>query len=165
MHALLSFLAPVLYINQRLQLSLRKLVYVSISHKQFMYASAPDPTTACELGSGTETNAIIIESVVSAILCRDTKYTQYMPTQKISPNLRNGTLISLYNHIYTVHVRVFHGQQDSSHQDKPSRKYHTGYSQNGQIVFFLSFFFSFFLSSTLPQSLMMVYTRNSSILH
>ena len=40
----------------------------------------------------------------------------------------------------------FHDQQDSSHREKPSRKYLTRYSQNGQIVF-LSFFLSFFLSS------------------
>ena len=40
---------------------------------------------------------LITESVDS--VCRDTTYTQYMPIQKISPNLRNGTLISLYDHI------------------------------------------------------------------
>ena len=95
-----------------------------------------------------------------------------MPIQqnlsKISPNLRNGTLISLYNHIPFI-FECFHDQQDSSHREKPSRKYLTRYSQNGQIVF-LSFFLSFFLlsffrqlSSTLPQSVTMVLARNSSI--
>ena len=42
------------------------------------------------------------------------------------------------------------------------------YLQNGQIVFLSSSFFFFFFrraSSTSPQSLMMVYARNSSILH
>ena len=56
--------------------------------------------------------------------------------KKISQNLRNGTL---YNHI-PLTFECFHDQQDSSHREKPSRKYLTRYSQNGQIVF-LSFFF------------------------
>ena len=104
----------------------------------------------------------ITESVDS--VCRDTTYTQYMLIQKISPNLRNGTLISLYNNIPFI-FECFHDQQDSSHREKPSRKYHTRYSQNEQIVF-LSFSSSFRrASSTSPQSLMMVFTRNSSILH
>ena len=113
--------------------------------------------------------SIIIDSVES--ICRDTTYTQYMPIQKNSPNLRNGTLISLYNHIPFI-FECFHDQQDSSRRENPSRKYHTRYSQNGQIVFLSSFFLSFFLlssfrraSSTSPQSLMMVFARNSSILH
>ena len=88
-----------------------------------------------------------------------------MPIQKISQNLRNGTLISLYNHIPFI-FECFHDHQDSSHREKPSRKYLTRHSQNGQIVF-LSFFLllSFFrqLSSTLPQSVTMVFARNSSI--
>ena len=70
----------------------------------------------------------ITESVDS--VCRDTTYTQY---KRISPNLRNGTLISLYNHIPFI-FGCFHDQQDSSHREKPSRKYHTRYSQNEQIV-------------------------------
>ena len=75
----------------------------------------------------------------------------------------------LYNHIPFI-FECFHDQQDSSRREKPSRKYRTWYSQNGQIVFLSSFFFllsSSFrrASSTSPQSLMMVFARNSSILH
>ena len=87
--------------------------------------------------------------------------------KRISPNLRNGTLISLYNHIPFI-FECFHDQQDSSRREKPSRKYCTRYSQNRQIIVFLSsFFLSSFrrASSTSPQSLMMVFARNSSILH
>ena len=57
--------------------------------------------------------------------------------KKISPNPRNGTLISLYNHIPFI-FECFHDQQDSSHRENPSRKYHTRHSQNGQIVFLSS---------------------------
>ena len=67
----------------------------------------------------------------------------------ISPNLRNGTLISLYNHIPFI-FECFHDQQDSSHRENPSRKYHTRHSQNGQIVF-LSFFLSSSSSDNLAQ--------------
>ena len=56
-----------------------------------------------------------------------------MLIQKISPNLRNGTLISLYNNIPVI-FECFHGQQDSQRREKPSRKYQTRHSQNGQIV-------------------------------
>ena len=90
-------------------------------------------------------------------------YTQY--NKKISPNLRNATLISFYNHIPFI-FECFHDQQDSLHRENPSRKYHIRYSQNGQIVFLSFFFLSFFfrqLSSTLPQSVTMVFARNSSI--
>ena len=91
-----------------------------------------------------------------------------MPIQKISPNLRNGTLISLYNHIPFI-FECFHDQQDSSRREKPAQKYHTRYSQNGQIVFLSSSSSSssFFkrASSTSTQSLMMVFVRNSSISH
>ena len=88
-----------------------------------------------------------------------------MLIQKISPNLRNGTLISLYNNIPFI-FECFHDQQDSSRREKPSRKYHTRYSQNGQIVFLSSSSSSFRrASSTSTQSLMMVFARNSSISH
>ena len=110
-------------------------------------------------------SCIITESVDS--VCRDTTYTQYMLIQKNqSPNLRNSTLISLYNHIPFI-FECFHDQQNSSRREKPSRKYHTRYAQNGQIVFLSSSFFLSFIraSSTSPQSLMMVFARNSSILH
>ena len=87
-----------------------------------------------------------------------------MLIQKISPNLRNGTLIDLYNHIPFI-FECFHDQQDSSRREKPSRKYHTRYSQIGQIVFLSSSSSFRRASSTSPQSLMMVIGRNSSILH
>ena len=100
--------------------------------------------------------------VLACIACTSYPYIQSLPTlwwirrtrntcqyKKISPNLRNGTLISLYNHIPFI-FECFHDQQDSSHREKPSRKYHTRHSQNGQIVF-LSFFFFFLSSDNLAQ--------------
>ena len=84
--------------------------------------------------------------------------------KKISPNLRNGTLISLYNHIPFI-FECFHDQKDSSRREKPARKYHTKYSQNGQIVFLSSSSFFRRASSTSTQSLIMVFARNSSISH
>ena len=56
-------------------------------------------------------------------------------------------------------------QQDSSRREKPSRRYHTRYSQNGQIVFLSSSSSFRRASSTSTQSLMMVFARNSSISH
>ena len=105
----------------------------------------------------------ITESVDSVGIRRTRNTCQY---KKISPNLRNGTLISLYNHIPFI-FECFHDQQDSSRREKPARKYHTRYSQNGQIVFLSSSSSSFFrrASSTSTQSLMMVFVRNSSISH
>ena len=90
---------------------------------------------------------VIIESVDS--ICSDMTYTQY-----IQKNLSKSQ------------KRYTYDQQDSSRHEKPSRKYHTRYSLNGQIVF-LSSSSSFFrqASSTLPQSLTMVFARNSSILN
>ena len=106
--------------------------------------------------------APIIESVDS--IRRDTTYTQYVLIQK---NLsKSQTLISVYNHIPFIFER-FHDQQDSSRREKPSWKYHTRYSQNGRIVFLSSSSSSFFrrANSASPQSPMMVFARNSSILH
>ena len=75
---------------------------------------------------------------------------------------------NLYNHLPFI-FECFHDQQDSSRREKPSRKYYTRYSQNGQIVFLSSSSSSFFFfrraSSTSTQSLMIVFARNSSISH
>ena len=89
-------------------------------------------------------------------ICRDTTYTLI-----ISPNLRNGTLISLYNHIPFI-FECFHDEQDipctrGAHfigcrqplcvpilpADKfSSVQFGTRHSQNGQIVLLFSFFFA-----------------------
>ena len=103
---------------------------------------------------------VIIESVDS--ICRDTTDTQYMLIQKISPNLRNGTLISRYNHIRFI-FKCFHDQQDSSRRCESTTQVLAKWV-NCFSFFFLSFFFRR-ASSTSPQSLMRIFARNSSILH
>ena len=77
---------------------------------------------------------------------------------KISPNLKNGELISLYDNILFI-FECFHDQQDSQWREKASRKYPTKQQQNGQIVFLLS---SDGLAQWLRQPLVLVYARNNS---
>ena len=106
----------------------------------------------------------IIESVDSNVgIARTRNILQYI---KISPNLKNGELISLYDNVLFI-FECFHDQQDSQWREKASRKYPTQQQQNGQIVFLLSFFLSFFrrASSLLRQPLALVYARNSSTLY
>ena len=82
-------------------------------------------------------NVSIIESVDSNVgIARTRNIWQYI---KISPNLKNGELISLYDNILFI-FECFHDQQDSQWREKASRKYPTKQQQNGQIVFLLSFF-------------------------
>ena len=84
---------------------------------------------------------VIIESVDSNVgIARTRNIWQYI---KISPNLKNGELISLYDNVLSI-FECFHDQQDSQWPEKASRKYPTKQRQNGQIVFLSS---SFFLSS------------------
>ena len=52
---------------------------------------------------------------------------------KISPNLKNGELTSLYDNILFI-FECFHDQKDSQWCKKASRKYPTKQQQNGQIV-------------------------------
>jgi len=106
----------------------------------------------------------IIESVDSNVgIARTRNIWQYI---KISPNLKNGELVSLYDNVPFI-FECFHDQQDSQWREKASWRYQTRNSQNGQNVF-LSFFFFFFFrraSSVLSESLTMVLAWNSSILH
>ena len=60
--------------------------------------------------------------------------------KKISQNLKNGKLTSLYNNIPFI-VQCFHDQQHSQWHKKASRKYQTRNSQNGPNVSLLSSFF------------------------
>ena len=77
----------------------------------------------------------IIESVDSNVgIARTRNIWQYI---KISPNLKNGMLIS-HNNVPFI-VKCFHDQQVSQWCKKASRRYQTRSSQNGRNVF-LSFF-------------------------
>ena len=76
----------------------------------------------------------IMESVDSNVgIARTRNIWQYI---KISPNLKNGELISLYDSILFI-FECFHGQQDSRWHEKASRKYPTKQQQIGQIVILL----------------------------
>ena len=78
---------------------------------------------------------IIIESVDSNVgIARTRNIWQCI---KISPNLKNGELISLYDYVLFI-FECFHDQQVSQWREKASRKYPTQQQQNGQIVFLLS---------------------------
>jgi len=106
-------------------------------------------------------NLPIIESVDSNVGIAWTCNTwQYI---KISPNLKNGELISLYDNVLFV-FECFHDQQDSQWCEKASWKYPTKQQQNGPNVFLLSSFFRR-ASSMLRQPLALVYAWNSSILY
>ena len=80
---------------------------------------------------------IVIESVDSNVgIARTRNIWQYI---KISPNLKNGELISLYDNILFI-FECFHDQQDSQWREKASRKYPTKTAK-------LFFFFFFFLQT------------------
>ena len=106
----------------------------------------------------------IIESVDSNVGIARTR--NIWPYIKISPNLKNGELISLYDNILFI-FECFHDQPDSQWHEKASWKYPTKQQQNGQIVFLLLLLLSFFrrASSVLRQPLALVYARNSNILY
>ena len=102
----------------------------------------------------------IIESVDSNVgIARTRNIWQY---KKISQNLKNGELISLYDNIVFI-FECFHDWQDSQWHEKASRRYQTRNSQNGPNVFLSSFFRR--ASSILRELLTLVYTWNSSILY
>jgi len=78
----------------------------------------------------------IIESVDSNVgIAWTCNIWQY---KKISQNLKNGKLISLYNNVPFI-VKCFNDQQVSQWREKASRRYQTRSSQNRRNVF-LSFF-------------------------
>ena len=88
-------------------------------------------------------------------------------TKKISPNLRNGTLISLYNNIPVI-FECFHGQQDA--RLPASRKTIAKVPNQALAKRANCFLLSFFLSSSSDnlaqrclKSVTMVFARNSSI--
>ena len=100
------------------------------------FAEVPQPKTSL---LSYNRNPDIIESVDSNVgIARTRNIWQYI---KISPNLKNGELISLYDNILFI-FECFHDQQDSQWRKKASRKYSTKQQQK---LFF--FFFFFFLSS------------------
>ena len=77
----------------------------------------------------------IIESVDSNVgIAWTCNIWQY---KKISQNLKNGKLISLYNNVPFI-VECFHDQQVSQWRKKASRKYQTRSSRNGRNVFLSS---------------------------
>ena len=100
-----------------------------------------------------------IESTDSMI--RRTRNTcQY---KKISPNLRNGTLITFIT-TYRSSSSVFMTNKTPRVAKTRCESTTPGTRKTGELFFFLSFFFFFRqLSSTLPQSVTIVFARNSSI--
>ena len=86
---------------------------------------------------------IIIESVDSNVgIARTRSIWQYI---KISPNLKNGELISFYDNILFI-FECFHDQQDSQWREKASQKYPTKQQQKRPNCFSSSSSSSFFLS-------------------
>ena len=96
---------------------------------------------------------------------RDSTDTQYIIIQKISQNLRNGKLISLYNNLYRSALSVFMMNNTPSGL-KMHRESTEPESCQMAIMFFFSFFFFFFrwATSKLRDSFTIIFVPNSSIL-
>ena len=94
-----------------------------------------------------------IESVDS--ICRDTTYTQYKSQKRYTYK----PLLTAYHSSSSVFMTNKTPRVAKTHRESTT----PGTRKTGKLFFFLSFFFRQ-LSSTLPQSLTMVFAQNSSIL-